>query len=76
MQNLNCLQYALKFWEANSDYRIWYNSDHCINLPLNSSVVGFLPAEEYGYCYFSSAFKEFLTDEYLVILKKYFNIVV
>ena len=72
---MNCLQYALKFWEQNPKYRIWYNSDHCINLPKGSSATGFLPAEQYGYYYFSSSFKEFLTDEYLVILKKYFNIV-
>jgi hypothetical protein len=72
---MNCLQYALKFWEKNPTYRIWYDSNHCINLPEGSSAVGFLLAEKFGYEYFINAFKEFLTDEYLDILNKYFNIV-
>ena len=69
---MNCLQYSLKFWESNPNYRIWYNSDHCINLPKNSSVVGFLPLEQFGYEHITSSFKEFLTEEYLTLLKKYF----
>ena len=56
----------------------WYNSNHCINLP--SSIQNpfpnreFLPAEDYGYIYFSSTFKEFLNQEYQLLLKQYFQI--
>jgi len=28
---MNCLEYALLFWQANPYYQIWYNGDHCIN---------------------------------------------
>jgi hypothetical protein len=72
---MNCLQYALKFWNEHPDYRIHYNSEHCINLPPNSLATGFLPAERFGYNYFSGAFNEILTEEDLVLLRKYFNIV-
>ena len=78
MEKINCLIYALQFWKDNPDYRIWYNSNHCINLP--SSIQNpfpnreFLPAEDYGYIYFSSTFKEFLNQEYQLLLKQYFQI--
>lgn len=34
MEDINCLSYALRFWKKNPLYRIWYNSDHCINIPM------------------------------------------
>lgn len=71
---MNCLAYALRFWEEQADYRIWYNSGHCINLPTGSSAVGFLPVEDFGYCYFGSSFKELLNEDEKDLLKKYFNI--
>lgn len=76
---INCLSYALRFWDKNPDYRIWYNSDHCINIPLDTYPnfkYGrmFLPAEEFGYHYFISSFKGLISLEDEVLLKKYFDI--
>lgn len=69
---MNCLQYGLKFWKKNTNYRIWYNSDHCINLPPNSNATGFLPLEDFGFNHIYNSFNKYLTEEYLIILKKYF----
>jgi len=75
---MNCLSYALRFWNKNPLYRIYYNSDHCINIP--SSVVNpfpskeFLPIEEFGYDYFLSWYKQELIGVIdLILLDKYFN---
>ncbi len=75
---INCLSYALRFWEQNKKYKIWYNSGHCINLPEGmfmpySKEEAFLPATGFGYCYFSSAFDGLLTKDDERILKLYFN---
>lgn len=69
----NCLSYALRFWDDFHDYRIWYNHDHCINLPEGTSVEGFVPIEEYGYNHFERWYIEDLIDEYdLLLLQIYF----
>lgn len=74
---MNCLSFALKVWSRNNDYKIWYNTNHCINIP--NDVVNpfpnkeFLPAEDFGYDYFSSAFSKVINEEDLLRLKKYFN---
>lgn len=69
---MNCLEYALKFWDKNPSYRIYYNSDHCINLPESTTISNdFLPIEEYGIEYFKGAFD--LTEEYSKLLEKYFK---
>lgn len=75
---MNCLIYALRFWKENPDYKIWYNSDHCINIPTfvkdpfpNKE---FLPAEEFGYNYFKSWHHALITDHEQNLLKEYFNI--
>ncbi len=78
-RDLNCLSYALQFWNKNPDYKIWYNSDHCINIPIDtypSFKHGrmFLPAEEFGYYYFSNAFKDLISEEDHILLKEYFGI--
>lgn len=70
---MNCLAYALRFW-GSSNCKRWYNSGHCINLPIGSSAVGFLPAEDFGYCYFNPSFKGLLDEYEENLLKKYFNI--
>lgn len=70
---MNCLAYALRFWKEHPEYRIWYNSFHCINLPEGSSANGFLIAEAFGYEYFSSAFNMLLTDEEKELLMEYFG---
>jgi hypothetical protein len=70
---MNCLAFALRVWSRDNDYKIWYNSTHCINLPSGSSAVGFLPAEKFGYDYFINAFKDVLKEEDKKMLKKYFD---
>lgn len=75
---MNCLSYALKFWNINNDYKIWYNSDHCINLP--NDIINpfpnkeFLPIEEFGYDYFKNWYDERLINDFdFELLKLYFN---
>lgn len=70
---MNCLSFALMFWEKDNDYRIWYNSCHCINLPNGSSAVGFLMAETFGYEHFLNTFNDTLSEEDKRRLKKYFR---
>lgn len=78
---MNCLAYALRFWKKEPKYRLFYNSDHVINLPLGKNsghvvyeATGFSPVEEYGYEYFSKAFDELLDEYEKKLLKKYFKI--
>lgn len=75
---MNCLAYALRFWEKNPKYKLYYNSDHVINLNYylkNADFyIGFLPAEEFGYNYFSKSFDGLLDEYEDKLLKKYFNI--
>lgn len=77
---MNCLAYALRFWRDNKDYRIWYNSDHCINIPIDTYPTftygrKFLPAEDFGINYFKTSFEDLLDEEEKEILKEYFNFV-
>lgn len=73
--NMNCLSYALRFWEKHRKYKILYNSYHCINVPCGTSVEGFLPIEEFKYNYFYNWYETGLIEELdLELLKKYFNI--
>lgn len=74
---INCLSYALRFWHKNKEYNIYYNSDHCINIP--SYVINpfpnkeFLPIEEFGYDYFSKWYdQELITIKDLGLLNLYF----
>ena len=56
---INCLSYALRFWEENPKYKIYYNSDHVINLREQDDIdqkaeaLGLLAIEEFGYDYFN-----------------------
>lgn len=70
---INCLSYALRYWELHYEYRLYYNSEHVINLPVNACI-GFLPIEDFGYDYFFSWYKNSLINEDdLVLLNRYFN---
>ena len=75
---INCLAYALRFWEHNPQYKLYYNSDHVVNLNYYGQnadyYIGFLPAEDYGYDYFSSSFAGLLDEYEEDLLKKYFQI--
>lgn len=73
---MNCLAYALRFWNEHPRYRLYYNSDHVVNLPVD---VGekcspiFLPAEAFGYDYFAGAFEGLLNEAEKDLLRKYFG---
>lgn len=68
----NCLGVALRFWDKNRMYKLYYNSDHVINSPVYIKE-HWLPVEDFGYDYFVSAFKGLLTDEEKLLLKQYFT---
>jgi hypothetical protein len=69
---INCLEYCLLFWELNPNYKIYYNSDHCVNSDKEIGG-GFLPVEKFGYEYFISSFNDLLSDDGFYLLAKYFN---
>lgn len=71
---INCLSYALRFWNLHPEYRLYYNSDHCVNLPIGAECTGFLPIEEFGYDYFFNWYKRgLINEEDLALLNRYFN---
>lgn len=69
----NCLGYALRFWNLNKVYRIYYHPGHAINSPVAIPKTYWLPAEDYGYDYFSSSFAGLLTEFEQELLKIYFD---
>lgn len=69
----NCLGVALRFWDKNRKYKLYYNSDHVINSPVYINGGHWVPVEDFGYNYFSSSFKGLLTDEEEMLLKRYFK---
>ena len=70
---INCLSYALRYWELHYEYRLYYNSEHVINLPVNV-YTGFLPIEDFGYDYFFNWYKNgLINEEDLVLLNRYFS---
>lgn len=70
---MNCLQYALNFWNRNKNYIILYNSDHVINVPPRTVVEGFLPLALFGEEHLIKSFK--LTKNYKRLLSLYFDYV-
>ncbi len=69
----NCLSYALRYWNLYPEYRLYYNSDHVVNLPVNACI-GFLPIEYFGYDYFLNWYKNgLINEEDLVLLSRYFS---
>lgn len=73
LSTMNCLAYALQFWDKFPNYKLFYNSNHVINAYENVTGSGYLPAEAYGYIYFKSAFDGLLTTKEEQLLKKYFK---
>ena len=70
---INCLSYALRYWNLYPEYRLYYNSYHVVNLPVNACI-GFLPIEDFGYDYFFNWYKRgLINEEDLVLLNKYFS---
>lgn len=70
----NCLGYALRFWERQPQYRLYYNSSHVINSNVPITGEYWLPAEDYGLIYFKEAFNGLLDNHELKLLDKYFKI--
>jgi len=70
---MNCLAYALRFWEKNRKYNLFYNHDHVVNSDTDITGNGWAPAEDYGYCYFSGAFEGMLDEHEQELLKQYFK---
>ena len=70
---INCLSYALRYWNLYPEYRLYYNSYHVVNLPVNACI-GFLPIEDFGYDYFFNWYKRgLINEEDLVLLNRYFS---
>ncbi len=69
---MNCLQFALRFWSKNRKYRIFYNSDHVINLE-QCQQSDYLPLEDFGFDNIYQSFKGLLTKEDIDLLKCYFE---
>jgi hypothetical protein len=70
---INCLSYALRYWNLYPEYRLYYNSYHVINLPVNACM-GFLPIEDFGYDYFFKWYEDKLIDNIdLALLNLYFQ---
>lgn len=71
---MNCLSYALRFWDKNPTYNLYYNSNHIINSSEHISGSDYIEAKRFGYEYFASAFDNLITKKDKKLLKKYFNI--
>lgn len=70
---INCLSYALRYWSLYPEYRLYYNSYHVVNLPVNACI-GFLPIEDFGYDYFFRWYEDKLIDNIdLALLNLYFQ---
>jgi hypothetical protein len=72
----NCLAYALRYWKAHPHYRLYYNSNHVVNLPVavgEKCAPTFLPAEAFGFGYFAGAFEGLLDEEEQALLQEYFH---
>ena len=70
---INCLSYALRYWNLYPEYRLYYNSYHVINSPVNACI-GFLPIEDFGYDYFFRWYEDKLIDNIdLALLNLYFQ---
>lgn len=75
-EEINCLEYALQYWEKNPKYKLWYNSDHVINIPENTTAAfgginKYRPIEDFGFVYVVNAFD--LSDRGIKLLKRYFQ---
>ena len=69
---MNCMDYALEFWQKEPNYIIYYNSDHAINLPKNTEISkNFLPLKSFGYEHILKSFD--LSEKSKEILKLYFE---
>lgn len=70
---MNCLQFALAFNARNPEYKIYYNSDHVINLKDNEQINGYLPLETFGIEHIEKSFAGVLYPIDFVRLRRYFN---
>ena len=68
----SCLVYALKFWDANNKYLLYYDQEHVVNstVPL---PYPFLAIEKYGIDNLKKSFQDILSVTDVLLLDKYFN---
>lgn len=74
----NCLGFALEFWQREVEYKIWYNSDHAINIDINTQVMfkgsrEFLPLETFGLEAVYNSHKANLNKDEVEILIEYYR---
>lgn len=69
---MNCLQYALRFWEINNKYKIYYNGDHAVNSDEKIEGNNYALLSKYTLNDVLAEFKD-LTPEDIEILKRYFT---
>jgi hypothetical protein len=72
-KNENCLEYALRFWRENPEYRIYYNGDHVVNVRTDR-VSTYVPIEESGYEAISRSFAGLLSAEGEELLSMYYGL--
>lgn len=70
---MNCLQFALGFWDSNRDYDIFYDADHVINLRGVNLFCGYIPLSDYGYEHILKSFEGLLLSEDVDRLRRYFE---
>lgn len=68
---MNCLQFALLFWDEHPEYGIYYDGDHAIN--LREPTGNFIPLENYGYEHILKSFGNTLYPVDRLKLKRYFD---
>lgn len=77
---INCLAYALRYWDQHSNYRIYYDGCHMVNSkyelhdPRYPIPGWYEPMENAGYEYYRDVFGYMLDEYEHMLLKKYFNI--
>ena len=68
---MNCLQYALYFWDKNRKYRIFYDGDHVLN--MTEPAGKFIPLEDYGKDHILRSFRDTLYPIDFIRLNRYFT---
>lgn len=79
---MNCLIFCLHFWNTNREYKIMYNSDHCINVPIGTNIIkgsngypDFTDITNFGYNNIRNSFIDLFTEQKdLELLEEYFSV--
>ena len=80
---MNCLAYALEFWDNHPEYQIFYDGDHAVNLEVKLALpemellpkmIGMRPITEWKYDFIAKSFNGLLTKPQEKLLRKYYNL--